>query len=335
MSGGSTTPIVVIASEDGTAIATVLPASTAAVATDPALVVTVSPNTAIAITAAALPLPTGAATEATLATRAAATQLPVALSGGRLDVVVGAALPAGANNIGGVDVLTVPAPLSTTGGGAEATALRVTIANDSTGLLSVDDNGASLTVDTTQLPAALVGGRLDENVGAWFGSTAPTVGSKASVDSVPVVIASDQAAVPVTVSGVATAANQTTLGNQTTKINDGSNTAAVKAASVSAIASDPAVAVAPRQAATATLTNVAASVASVALLAANAARIGATIFNDSNARLYVKFGATATTTSYTVRVAADGYYEAPFGYTGSVDGIWSSANGSARVTELI
>jgi hypothetical protein len=33
------------------------------------------------------------------------------------------------------------------GGGTEAAALRVTLANDSTGLLSVDDNGASLTVD--------------------------------------------------------------------------------------------------------------------------------------------------------------------------------------------
>jgi hypothetical protein len=33
------------------------------------------------------------------------------------------------------------------GGGVEATALRVTIASDSTGLLSVDDNGGTLTVD--------------------------------------------------------------------------------------------------------------------------------------------------------------------------------------------
>lgn len=61
--------------------------------------------------------------------------------------VVVAALPAGTNNIGDIDVLTVPAPLSTTGGGVEATALRVTLANDSTGLVSVDDNGGSLTGD--------------------------------------------------------------------------------------------------------------------------------------------------------------------------------------------
>lgn len=105
-----------------------------------------------------------------------------------LPVVQTGALPAGDNNIGDVDVLTVPAPLSTTGGGVEAAALRVTLANDSTGLLSVDDNDGSLTVDApvaapvfvrlsdgaaavapakeAQLPAALVGGRLDVAVGA-------------------------------------------------------------------------------------------------------------------------------------------------------------------------
>jgi hypothetical protein len=76
---------------------------------------------------------------------------------------VTANLAAGTNNIGDVDVLTVPAPLSTTGGGTEATALRVTLANDSTGVVSVDDNGSSLTIDgsvsvtgsvDTELPTA-------------------------------------------------------------------------------------------------------------------------------------------------------------------------------------
>ena len=72
-----------------------------------------------------------------------------AISGNEMQVDVVAALPAGTNNIGDVDVLSVPAPLSTTGGGTEAAALRVTLANDSTGLISVDDNGGSLTVDGT------------------------------------------------------------------------------------------------------------------------------------------------------------------------------------------
>ena len=39
------------------------------------------------------------------------------------------------------------------GGGVEAAALRVTIASDSTGVLSVDDNGSSLTVDNAGLTA--------------------------------------------------------------------------------------------------------------------------------------------------------------------------------------
>lgn len=40
---------------------------------------------------------------------------------------------------------------ATTGGGTESGALRVTVASDSTGVLSVDDNGGSLTVDASQL----------------------------------------------------------------------------------------------------------------------------------------------------------------------------------------
>lgn len=64
--------------------------------------------------------------------------------------------------------------------------------------VSVDDNGGSLTVDTPQLPAALVGGRLDSNIGSWLGSTAPTVGQKTMVNSVPVTIASDQSGLAVT-----------------------------------------------------------------------------------------------------------------------------------------
>lgn len=96
----------------------------------------------------------------------------VAGSEAQVDIV--AALPAGANNIGDVDVLTiaagdnnignvdivtVPAPLSTAGGGTEATALRVTLASDSTGLVSVDDNAGSLTIDNAAL--SVVGGGLE------------------------------------------------------------------------------------------------------------------------------------------------------------------------------
>lgn len=97
--------------------------------------------------------------------------------------------------------------------------------------------------------------------------------------------------------------------------------------------------------ATGTVTSVAASATSVNLLAASVynssggVRRGVIIFNDSagtgGAILYIKFGTTASTTDFTVRIAVDNYYEMPLdGYTGRIDGIWASAAGAARITVL-
>lgn len=84
-----------------------------------------------------------------------------------------------------------------------------------------------------------------------------------------------------------------------------------------------------------TLTNVASSVTSVQILAANGRRLGSAIFNDSTAVLYLKLGAgAASTTSFTLPVAAGAYYEVPFVYTGVINGVWAAANGFARVTEF-
>jgi hypothetical protein len=85
----------------------------------------------------------------------------------------------------------------------------------------------------------------------------------------------------------------------------------------------------------ATLASVASSATSVTLFAANASARGRFVVNDSTAVLYIKFGATASTSSYTVQLAAGGYYEFPDPlYTGIVDCIWASANGNARTTEV-
>ena len=108
------------------------------------------------VSAASLPLPTGASTEATLSTLngkvTACNTGAVVLSSGTVTTVssvtaIANALPAGDNNIGNVDIVTVPAPLNVVGSGTEAAALRVTLATDSTGVVSVDDNGGALTVD--------------------------------------------------------------------------------------------------------------------------------------------------------------------------------------------
>jgi hypothetical protein len=88
-------------------------------------------------------------------------------------------------------------------------------------------------------------------------------------------------------------------------------------------------------ASTATLSNVAASATNVTLLSSNSSRLGAMVFNDSSATLSLKFGATATSTSFTVQVPPGGYFEFPQPiYTGIVDGIWDSATGNARLTEM-
>lgn len=74
--------------------------------------------------------------------------------------------------------------------------------------------------------------------------------------------------------------------------------------------------------------------ASTSVLASNANRLGATIYNEGAAICYLKLGATASTTSYSCQIASGGYYEVPFGYTGAIDGITSSGTAQLRVTEI-
>lgn len=158
-------------------------------------------------------------------------QLPNALVGGRLDVNVGAALPAGNNNIGDVDIATMPGG-GTVGAAAPATAVQVGhpgfgTANmvapnaydmDTTGGsgapsewvlgMNLRRSGAGASAEllgqTTMagsLPVAIASNQstLNTNIATWVGgSAAPTVGQKTMANSLPVVISSDQAAIPVT-----------------------------------------------------------------------------------------------------------------------------------------
>lgn len=81
--------------------------------------------------------------------------------------------------------------------------------------------------------------------------------------------------------------------------------------------------------------NLASSASSQTMRDANTDRKGLIIFNDSTAILYVKFGATASTTDFTFRLTPQGVYEmrAPI-YTGRIDIIHASENGTVRNTEL-
>ena len=76
-------------------------------------------------------------------------------------------------------------------------------------------------------------------------------------------------------------------------------------------------------------------VSNITLSISNPNRMGITIYNDSIANLYIKFGATASISDYTLKMEPYSYYEMiPFHYTGIVDAVWDSATGFARITEL-
>lgn len=84
----------------------------------------------------------------------------------------------------------------------------------------------------------------------------------------------------------------------------------------------------------ATVTRVSSSASSVTLKAANGGRRTLSIFNESGAILYVKYGTTASATDYTVQIAAGAYFENPQPcFRGRIDGIWASADGAAQITE--
>lgn len=91
----------------------------------------------------------------------------------------------------------------------------------------------------------------------------------------------------------------------------------------------------PARSATGTQTNVVSSATDVTILASNANRLGAMIYNDSTQILYLLLSSgTSSTSLYSVQVVSQGFFEIPFNYTGIIKGIWASANGNARITEF-
>lgn len=185
------------------------------------------------ISAVSLPLPTGAATEATLAS---------------ID--------------GNIDVA-----LSTRA--SEAT------------LASIDGN-----IDvalSTRASEATVATLLTE---AAFQARINTLGQKTMANSTPVVIASDQTAIPVTQGGAAVA----------------------------------------------TVTSVSVSTVAVTLSASNSAKTRVIVYNESG-DLFVKLGASASTSNYSYRITKASTLEID-GYYGIVTAIRASGMGNALVTEV-
>jgi hypothetical protein len=187
-------------------------------------------------------------------------------------------------------------------------------------LASIDTTGLATEAkqDTGNASLASINGKLTNPLpvsGAFFPATQPVSGS-------------------VDVTGSSVAASILTVGQQTmansVPVTLASNQSALTVATHAVTGS-----LAHLTSSTAALTNVAASASSVQLLASTAGRRMATIHNDSTATLFVKYGTTASATSYTVEMVAGAYFEFPHPvFTGRVDGIWESANGSARITEM-
>ena len=279
------------------------------------------------ITAASLPLPTGAATAANQQTNALTdTELratPVPISG------TVTATPTGTQN---VDVTANTIGLATGLKQDSQTALLTTIDGDTGNISTKIDtiagavSGTEMQVDVLTMPSVTVtANNLDirdlvfandkvDASGTVLGAGTNNIGD-VDVLTLPSIPAGtnnigdvDIATMPNVVIGSGTVTAVTSITNTVT-------TKEVRSATPSQ--SSPSV------------TN-----ASTSILASNANRLGATIWNEGAAICYTKMGATASITSYSVQIASGGYYEVPFGYTGAIDGITSSGTAQLRVTEL-
>ncbi|WP_017317115.1 hypothetical protein [Mastigocladopsis repens] len=85
-----------------------------------------------------------------------------------------------------------------------------------------------------------------------------------------------------------------------------------------------------------TATNITASPNSVILLKANQNRKGATIWNECPVTLYIDLTDRVALNAFTTKLMPGSYYELPFGYTGSIAGMWEvAAEGFALIREFV
>ena len=254
-----------------------------------------------------------------------------------------------------------------------ATNLDIRDLSSATDSVAVTDGGGSITVDgsvsitgtvDTELPiaAALADNTANPTVPAvgafgmiWDGATWDRLPGT-SVDGTLVnlganndvtvtgTVAVSAAALPLP-TGAATSALQTqpgvdigdvtinnAAGASAVNIQDGGNSITVDGT----VAVSGTVTTSETNATTGTRTSVNDVATDVQLLASNASRRVATIFNDSTEILYLALGvAAASLTDYTAQLFPRGYFETPYRYTGEIRGIWANnASGAARVTEL-
>jgi len=229
---------------DGFRAAAVTAASTAPVAADQALVVAISPNSTLPISAASLPLPAGAATEATLATRlaeatftarvntlgqkTAATSTPVVLASDQTAVPVSGTVTA---NIGTSGSLALNATL--TGGTAKAV-----VRGGAKGTTTAADVTSSASGANRQLLDVAMYDAAGNQITTFGGGQQYADGAARGTATGTLLMLDDGTNIQ--------SASADTAGrlNVLSRVTDGTNTATVKAASTAAVASDTALVVA-------------------------------------------------------------------------------------------
>jgi hypothetical protein len=240
-------------------------------------VVIASDQSDVPISASTLPLPTNAATESTLGTLLTEVEFEA-----RINTLGQKAMVASTPVVIASD--QSPVPISGT----------ITATVTDVGVRNVADVRINPSTAERQDTATAILTTIDADTGS-IDSKLNTLGQKAMVGSVPVVISSDQSALPV--SGTISVSQ------------DKSTNELFSTASVSNVDSE--------------------------VLAANSDRKMVAIFNDSGAVVYFKYGAAATTTSFSFRMANNEYYEFPQPvYTGSLHAIRGAGSGNVHITEF-
>lgn len=277
-------------------------------------------------------LPTGAATESTLASLNG--KVTACDTGA---VTISAALPAGNNNIGDVDVATLP---------------NVTLAsqaNPFTSALPISDNGGSVTVDGTVAATQSgtwnitnVSGTVSLPTGAATETTLAALNTKVTACNTGAVTIS--AALPAGTNNIGdvdiltlpsvTLASQANPFSSAIPISD--NGGSVTVDGTIAATQSGTWSVADATYSTSAVTSVTSAATNTNLLAANASRRQAVFYNDCDKSVNVKLGSTASSSSFSYRLLPGQTLELPNPvYTGAVEAIWdASPTGSMRVTEI-
>jgi hypothetical protein len=216
----------------------------------------------------------------------------------------------------------------------------ITVANASgASAVNIQDGGNSITVDATSLPlpTGASTSALQTTGNTSLSSIDTKIPANLTVTSTRLLV--DGSGVTQPVSGTVTAnqggapwsSNTTQLAGTAIAVNAGTANAGTQRV---VIASDQ-TKIPFETVSTSSVTSVTVTASTTNLLSSTSGTKSCILYNDSGRNLYVKFGATASTTSFTIRMGDNTVYELPMPiYTGQIDAIASAGSGPMRITEL-